>query len=178
MKHLKLFEEHISDKEEDDSTRDELIELGLADPDPYYERVESQLAEAGIEIIAEFNLNDEAKKPRPDFSEMIFILELQYNNMEFDLEWENDYDGYPAKKYKGNIESQWRLAWSHDFEAIDNGLSLAEVIEIIKTSTPKPEDTDFEVDADLTGLPKDAQKKLMAVRNRMKDLGLGQNENL
>jgi hypothetical protein len=175
MKHLKLFEEHISDKEEDDSTRDELIELGLADPDPYYERVESQLAEAGIEIIAKFNWNDETYKPRPDFSQMIFGVTIEYNDMGFDLEWDED-DSYPNWD-----ESRWQLAWTvaYDFESIGWKLSLADVIKLVKSSTPKPEEeADFEVDADLINLPKDAQKKLMAVRKKLKELNLGRNDNL
>ncbi|CAB4219074.1 hypothetical protein UFOVP1604_157 [uncultured Caudovirales phage] len=172
MKHLKLFEEHNSSNQADnDSTRDELIELGLADPDPYYERVERQLAEAGIEIIAKFNWTDEAYKPRPDFSLMIFGVTIEYNGMEFDLEWDE------SDAYSNWDESRWRLTWTHNFEPIKWNLSLDEVIELVKTLKPE-DDLDFKADADLAELPKDAQKKLMAVRQQMKDLGLGQNENL
>jgi len=166
MKHLKLFEEHINPSQaDDDATRDELIDLGLADPDPYYERVARQLAEAGIEIIARFNWTDEVYEPRPDFSIMVFGVTIEYNGMEFDLEWDE------SDAYSNWDESRWRLTWTQDFEPIKWNLSLDEVIELVKTLTPKPEedDTDFEVDDDLLGLPKDAQKTLMKVRKKIKD---------
>jgi hypothetical protein len=103
---------------------------------------------------------------------MVIGITVSYNEMDFDLEWDESAD------YSETDESRWHLSWNYDFDEIDSDLSLAEVIDIIKSSTPKPEedDTDFEVDDDLLGLPKDAQKTLMKVRKKIKDLGLGQTD--
>jgi hypothetical protein len=166
MKYIKLFEENQEEK------LVRLKRLGLIDPGAYYTRVIDELEEAGISISSSFNRNDEAFKSFPNFSKMVIGITVSYNEMDFDLEWDESAD------YSETDESRWHLSWNYDFNEIDSDLSLAEVIDIIKSSTPKPEedDTDFEVDDDLLGLPKDAQKTLMKVRKKIKDLGLGQTD--
>lgn len=160
LKYIKLFEEVDQDK------LNRLKRLGLIEPDPYYDRVVAQLEEAGINIDSKFNWNDEAYKPKPDFSKMEIGIWISYNNLNFDLEWDNEIH---------NGEFCWRLSWTDDVDEIDLALSLDQVINIVKTSGPKPEEQDLpedQIDADLKDLPKDAQKKLMAIRNKMKDLGI------
>jgi hypothetical protein len=168
MKYIKLFEENQEEK------LARLKRLGLIDPGSYYTRVMDELEEAGISISSSFNRNDEAFKSFPNLSNMVIGVTVSYNEMEFDLEWDE------SSNYSETDESRWHLSWNYDFDEIDSDLSLAEVIDIIKSSTPKPEedDTDFEVDDDLLGLPKDAQKTLMKVRKKIKDLGLGKDADL
>lgn len=163
MKYIKLFEEH---QDPDEDTLNQMKDFGLVEPDPYYDRVVAQLEEAGINIESKFNWNDEAYKPYPNFSKMEIGIQISYNNLNFDIWWDPNLH---------NGEFCWRLEWNNALDEIASALSLDQLIEIVKTSGPKPEEANLpedQIDVDLKDLPKDAQKKLMAIRKKMKDLGI------